>query len=307
MSLLPRGIYPASVTPFLESGEVDFASVARLMAYFEAAGCSGVVVGGTNGEGPSLSAVERRDLCREAVHLAGRLLVIQGIATASLPEAIWLCEQAGKAGASAALVMPPAYFRTVSDAAILAWFHALLNAAPIPIICYNFPKMTGITLSQAMIEQLAQHDRFGGVKDSSGDVANLTAYRSATHQQHALLVGNETLLLQALEAGWTGSISGAANVVPQWLSRIVLEWDDAAQRESARAKFALILPILEAVRSQGQPAMNKCVLHEWGLIARATPRLPLTEPPEQDAREILSQIEATLGLRTGELGLVNRH
>lgn len=307
MNLLPRGIYPASVTPFLESGEVDFASVARLMAYFDAAGCAGVVVGGTNGEGPSLSAVERRDLCREAARLAGRLLVIQGIATASLPEAIWLCEQAGKAGACAALVMPPAYFRTASDAAIVAWFHALLDAAPIPIICYNFPKMTGITLSQAMVEQLAQHDRFGGVKDSSGDAANLTAYRSATHPRHALLVGNETLLLDALESGWTGSISGAANVVPQWLSRIVLEWDDPGMLESARTKFALLLPILEAVRSQGQPAMNKCVLHDWGLIALATPRLPLTEPTEPEARAILSQIESTLGLRAGELGLVNKH
>lgn len=307
MTTIERGIYPASVTPFLPSGEVDFASLARLLAYFEAAGCKGVVVGGTNGEGPSLSAVERRDLCREAVRLAGNLAVIQGIATASLPEAIWLCEQAGKAGALAALVMPPGYFRAAADEAIVAWFHALFDRTPIPILVYNFPKMTGITLTADMIGKMCGHQMFGGLKDSSGSFENLADYRHATKPEHALLVGNETLLLDALTAGWTGSISGAANLVPQWLSRIVLEWDDALLRESAKAKFQILKPVIEAIRSNGQPAMNKNVLEAWGVIADGAPRLPLQRPTQDSLATILTMLESTLGLRSGMLGLPNRH
>lgn len=306
MTTIERGIYPASVTPFLPSGEIDYPSVARLLAYFESAGCKGVVVGGTNGEGPSLSAVERRDLCREAVRFAGELAVIQGIATASLPEAIWLCEQAGKCGARAALVMPPGYFRSATDETIVAWFHALFDRTPIPILVYNFPKMTGITLTAEMVSELCGHQMFGGLKDSSGSFENLVAYRNATKPEHSLLVGNETLLLDALSAGWTGSISGAANLVSQWLSRIVMEWDEPLTRESAQAKFQILMPVIEAIRSNGQPAMNKSVLEKWSVISDGAPRLPLQRPTQDRLATVLQLLESTLGIRSGELGLTIR-
>ena len=148
---------------------------------------------------------------------------------------------------------------------------------------------------------------FGGLKDSSGSFENLADYRHATKPEHALLVGNETLLLDALTAGWTGSISGAANLVPQWLSRIVLEWDDALLRESAKAKFQILKPVIEAIRSNGQPAMNKNVLEAWGVIADGAPRLPLQRPTQDSLATILTMLESTLGLRSGMLGLPNRH
>src|SRR5436305_4424299 len=113
--VLERGIYPAAVTPFDEKGRVDILCVARLLAWFEAAGCKGAVLAGTNGEGPSLSATEKRDLIREAIPLRGKLDIILGIATSSLEEAVWSCNQAQNAGAVAALVMPPSYFREATE------------------------------------------------------------------------------------------------------------------------------------------------------------------------------------------------
>jgi 4-hydroxy-tetrahydrodipicolinate synthase len=290
--VLPPGVYPASVTPFGHDGRVDGPSVARLMAWFEAAGCAGVVLAGTNGEGPSLSAVEKRDLLRVANDWRGGLKLVLGIATPSLTEAEWLCQQAGKNGADAVLVMPPGYFRSVTQDAVALWFEALADGSPVPLVAYNYPKMTGVTLEPETVTRLAAHGRIIGVKDSSGERGNLATYRRAVPEGKSLLVGDETLLIEALQAGWTGSISGAANVVPTWISRIVRSWCSGDHRD-AEVAFAAVLPAIQAVRSSPQPAANKAVLAEIGVIADPRPRLPL-EPV--DGGSLASTIERAVGL-----------
>ena len=272
--MIQNGVYPASVTPFDSKDRVDIAGVARLLAWFEAAGCKGVVLAGTNGEGPSLSAVEKRDLIRDAAGLKGKLDLILGIATPSLDEAKWLASQAGKAGAAAVLVMPPYYFRSASDEGIELWFREVLEASTTGVLIYNHPKMTGFPLSAAMVKRLSSHERMAGIKDSSGSADNISEYRSVLQQHHKLFVGDETLLLQVLGAGWSGTISGAANVLPVPICAVVQDYFEG-KTESAEAKFALILPEIEKRRSLGQPSANKRELFELGVIPSPKPRLPL--------------------------------
>jgi dihydrodipicolinate synthase/N-acetylneuraminate lyase len=289
--MLEPGVYPAAVTPMTAQGQVDGPSVARLLAYFEAAGCKGAVLAGTNGEGPSLSAVEKRDLLRLANACRGRLELVLGIATPSLDEARWSCEQAGKNGAKAVLVMPPSYFRTASEDGIAEWFESLADGSPVPLLAYNFPKMTGFTMSPSFVARLASHPNIVGFKDSSGEAANLAPYREAAGKR-LLFVGDETLLLEALAKGWTGTISGAANCVPQWLSQIV------ATRDAT--KFEVLLPVVRAVRSQPQPATNKAVLHALGVIETPHPRLPLKAA---DPAIVLQTMELHLGITREKLAL----
>src|SRR5438132_298207 len=117
-SEIRRGCYPAAVTPFREDGEVDQPGMARLLAWFESQGCAGAVLAGTNGEGPSLSAIEKRDLLRAMMPVRGSIDLILGVATPSLSEAVWSCKQAAKIGAAAALVMAPGYFREATEQGI---------------------------------------------------------------------------------------------------------------------------------------------------------------------------------------------
>lgn len=298
--MLEPGVYPAAVTPMDASGEIDEPSVARLLAYFEAAGCKGVVLAGTNGEGPSLSAYEKRDLLRLANTCKGSLELVLGIATPSLDEARWSCEQAAKNGAVAVLVMPPSYFRTATEAGIMEWFVALADRSPVPVLAYNFPKMTGFTMSQAFVAELAQHPNIAGFKDSSGEPANLADYASAlvrtseppNPRTKRLFVGDETLLLDALAKGWTGTISGGANCIPQWLSQIVATRD--------KTKFQIALPVIKAIRSQPQPATNKAVLHALGVIATPHPRLPLKAA---DPTPVLEAMQHHLGITPASLAL----
>jgi 4-hydroxy-tetrahydrodipicolinate synthase len=249
------------------------------------------VLAGTNGEGPSLSAYEKRDLLRLASKCAGSLKFILGIATPSLDEAKWLCNQASKDGATAVLVMPPSYFRAATEEGIAEWFEALADASPVPILAYNFPKMTGFTMSPEFLSRLASHPNIIGFKDSSGEAANLTSYRDAAREK-LLFVGDETLLLEALTKGWTGTISGAANCIPQWLSQIVANKDET--------KFALALPVIQAIRSQPQPATNKAVVHALGVINSPHPRLPLKAV---DPSPVLQAMESHLGITPTKVAL----
>ncbi|MBI1756217.1 MAG: dihydrodipicolinate synthase family protein [Fimbriimonas ginsengisoli] len=301
--MLNPGVYPAAVTPMTPDGAVDLPAVARLLAWFEASGCAGAVVAGTNGEGPSLSTYEKRDLIRAAVASAGKLSILLGVATSSLEEAVWLCEQARKAGAAAALVMPPGYFREATEEGIGQWFSALIERTALPIVVYNFPQRTGIELSAALLGRLAKHERMAGVKDSSGKAENLAAYRAALADGKCLFVGNETLLWDALEAGWSGTISGVANVVPRWMSQIVAEFMGGARsvvpaRESAQTKFALALPVVKALRAEPQPATNKALLESLGLLPCGAVRLPLLSADPSRIKGLRSQIEERVGVPT---------
>ena len=272
--MLSRGVYPASVTPLDASGRLDKVSLARLLAFFEASGCRGVVLAGTNGEGPSLSAAEKRELIAATVPLAGQLEVILGIATPSLDEAQWLARQAGRAGAKALLLMAPGYFREASESGIEAWFRAVLDASPIPAIIYNFPKRTGVVLSPDLMTRLSEHPKFAGIKDSSGDRGNLAPYAAAAPGK-SLFVGDETLLMDALDHGWTGTISGAANVIPRALSAVVADSGD-----SVREKFRLLLPTLEALRASPQPGTSKALLTRMGILSESRLALPLLPPSD---------------------------
>lgn len=283
------GVYPAAVTPFDAKGRVDPLQSAKLMAWFESAGCQGVVLSGTNGEGPSLSAIEKRDQVRDVRTVLPRIL---GVATPSLDEAIWLAKRAAESQCAALLVMPPAYFRSASLTGLTDWFLKLLDASPVPCLLYNYPKMTGIALVSDLLEPLADHPNLAGLKDSSGERDNLDLYRSLL-PNHPLFVGDETLLLDALDAGWSGTISGAANIVPHWLVRIHNEYT-AGDVESARTKFDLLLPVLIEIRSSPQPALNKGILAALGILESGAVRLPLEPCADLKIQNLTSLVDPFL-------------
>jgi 4-hydroxy-tetrahydrodipicolinate synthase len=289
---LPAGAYPAMATPMRPGGAVAYDDACRLLARFEAAGCSGVVLAGTNGEGPSLAAVEKRDLLRAVVPAAGALRVVLCVATPSLEEACWSAESAAKAGAHAVLAMPPAYFREAEG--IMPWFFALADRSPLPVLVYNFPKRTGLTTSADDLGRLLAHPNIVGAKDSSSDQANLAAWRAAAPGDARLFVGDETLLLPALEAGWEGTISGAANLLAPWIARVVRLWHDG-DRAGAATAFGAVAPAVAHIRAAAQPAANKAAMAALGWIGSGAVRLPLTEHGDEGLMEELGRLGTVPG------------
>lgn len=258
-------VMPAAVTPFEESGKVDAAGVARLLAYFQAEGATGVIVGGTTGEGPSLTSYEKRDLLRHAVEMANGLPIWLGIATPSLEEGLWLAREASKAGAAGVLVMPPFFYRELD---VTPWLRAFLERSASDVLLYNFPRFSP-ALNPEMLSTLSSLPRLVGVKDSSGAADNLSAF-AAVLPDRRLFVGDETLLGQALAASWSGTISGAANVLCRELARAL-----ADEGESRAVKLELLIPRLIEIRGTPQPMGHKRTLVERGVLDRADVRLPL--------------------------------
>lgn len=255
-------LLPAAVTPFDAENRVDHAGVARLLAHFRAEGATGVVLAGTTGEGPSLTGFEKRDLVRAAVPLAD-LPVWLGVATPSLEEAVWLAREAHRAGAAGVLVMSPFFDRSLDPA---PWLRAFLDRSPLDAILDHFPRLAPAVPLAAM-----DHPRAVGLKDSSGERANLAPFSQALRGKR-LFVGDETLLPEALAQGWSGTICGAANVLCRDLAGALSDPD----AESQGVKLDLLLPRLREVRATPQPRGHKRALVERGILERADVRLPLS-------------------------------
>lgn len=285
--MIEQGVYPASVTPFDANGHPDAVQMVKLLARYEAHGCQGAVIAGTNGEGPSLSAVEKRDLVRDTAPHRGRLRVILGIATPSLSEAIWSAKQAEKSHVDGLLVMPPYYFKTASEDGLVDWFRAFLDSVETPVLVYNHPKACGVPITPDLLRRLSDHANFAGAKDSSGQPENLARFRESIPGDKRLFVGDETLLLDALKAGWSGTISGASNVLSLPICAVVQDWF-AGKRESAETKFALLKPMIETIRKLPQPASHKRALCEIGAISSPEVRAPLTTATVDSVVEVLS-------------------
>lgn len=249
------GAFTALITPFDEDGKIDFLGIAKLLAWHESQGMTGVVMAGTNGEGPSLSSKEKFELIGFTTQNAGRLHVIAGLGTCSISEAIWLTKRAKEAGAIASLALSPFYFRNASENGVYQWFKTLLDSSDLPCIFYNFPKMTGFTLSPNLMEKLLEHRHSAGIKDSSGDQDIFDQYlKISKEMKKSFFVGDERLLLKNLTSGGSGTISGLANSFPNLIARQINERSEVLQMAIDQAS--------ENIKCHPQPAVHKYILNQ---------------------------------------------
>ncbi|HEY1562433.1 MAG TPA: dihydrodipicolinate synthase family protein [Caulobacteraceae bacterium] len=218
MSETLRGVIAAIATPFLETGEPDLERLVARAGRLLRGGCDGLNLLGTTGEATSQS-VKQRIAVMQAVG-ASTLPVEQmivGTGAASLSDAALLTQEAARIGFSAALVLPPFYYKPVSDAGVLRFIEAVAEAtaaAPIPLFLYHFPALSGVPYTPPLVALLARHlgARIAGLKDSSGDVAYARDI-AAKHPSIAVYPSNEATLLSARAGGpFAGCISATANL-----------------------------------------------------------------------------------------------
>jgi len=224
-----------------------------------------VVVSGSTGESPLLDPEEQRHvvgLAREA--LSDGKWLIAGTGAESTRQTIALSKAAAAAGADAVLVRPPSYFSAAATLETLAiHFRAVADASPVPVLIYNIPKYTHLSLAPALLQQLASHDRIIGVKDSSGDSKNLAAYREAV-PQWSVLAGSASLLLTALELGCQGGVVGVACYAPSLCVQLVREFEQG-HRAAAGQLQERITPLDKEIVGKLGPAGVKAAMDAAGL------------------------------------------
>ncbi|MDW8051188.1 MAG: dihydrodipicolinate synthase family protein [Armatimonadota bacterium] len=253
---LPRcGVHVAAITPFNSAGALDAPVFVRLLAHFEAQGAQGVVVAGSTGEGPSMSAPERAHLYELAVSARGKLQVIAGALACSLDEVLYLARQAYRVGCDALMVAPPFYYAPSLEG-LIAFYRAVLDASRLPVILYNIPQRTRVKLTPALLDALVDHPNLVGVKDSSGSVRSLHQFLRYAPRLR-VWVGEERLLLHCLQRGGAGAISGLANV---YLPRLVCLYKSFQRGQACDGLQALIDAAAEALKAFPVPANFKYAL-----------------------------------------------
>jgi 4-hydroxy-tetrahydrodipicolinate synthase len=213
-----RGPVFAIVTPFDETGNIDWPALTDYLQFLHGQGVNEIITGGTAGEFPSLSFRERRALlehCR--AHFPGQ--VVANVSATAVPECQALLAHAGKY-ANAVLTLPPFYYADATEMGLRTFFERALESATLPLYLYNFPRHTNVPIPPTVVSWLAgEFANLVGIKDSSGDLDSSLRYKAAA-EKLTVLVGADSLAYAALEKGLDGSITGSANPVPECLLAI---------------------------------------------------------------------------------------
>lgn len=226
---LAGGIYTATLTPFNQDLSVNHDLLAKHCQWLLANGSTGIAIMGTTGEANSLSTTERKTLIEEVINRgipAHKLMV--GTGCCSMGETIELTEHALKCGTGGILMLPPFYYKQVSDDGLKDYFSQVIdrvNDNRLEIYLYHFPQMSGMHLSVSLIAALAEKypNQVVGLKDSSGDFENMQAVMKAI-PDFKLYPGSERFLLKGLRIGSAGCISATANADIALIAQVLENW-----------------------------------------------------------------------------------
>lgn len=287
-----RGVFAPIVTPFRPSdGEIDLPWIARHVAFLRANGCTGVIPCGTNGEAASLSVAERLRVSEAALEAANGMPVVIGTGASALPDAIALTRHAFGSGADAVLVMPPFYFKRPPDAGVAAWYRGLLDAAVPPggrVLLYHIPQTTGVPITDDLLAMLlnTHGELIYGVKDSTGDPAQLVHFRSAFPRM-AYFAGNDHRVAEACLAGGAGSITAGANVFPDLVAAVQQAAWTGGDAASAQGVLSEARTLMESYPLQ--PATKAALADVAGLPETAVrpPQIELTPAQRAGLRDAL--------------------
>ena len=266
------GAMTALVTPF-RAGEVDIEALDALVEAQIAGGINALVPCGSTGEAATLTHEEHVAVVREVVRVAsGRVPVIAGTGSNSTAEAIRLTRGAEEAGAAAALLISPYYNRPTQDG-IYRHYAAVADATRLPLILYNIPGRTGSNITPETIARLAEIPNIAGVKEASGNLAQVLEIIDESGPDFGVYAGDDILTLPIMAAGGHGVISVGANLMP----RAYVELTDAllaGDLERSRMLNHRLLPLMQALTLEVNPIPVKTALGMMGRCADEF-RLPL--------------------------------
>jgi 4-hydroxy-2-oxoglutarate aldolase len=276
-------VFPPMPTPF-ENGDLNIPAIGATIARWMAAGLGGVVVLGTNGEAALLDDEESDRVVRAArPHVPDDRVLIAGVGRESTRATVAAADRAAKAGADAVLVRTPSFYRAhVPTSAIAAHYTAVADASRVPVLLYNFPAFTGVTLSPDLIGRLAQHSNIVGIKETSTDGAQFVDMAAVVPERFTILAGSAPGAYTGLCAGARGAILAIACVLPELCLELVAH-ARAGRYPEALATQQRLTPIARAVTTGFGVAGLKAAMALAGYTG-GDPRPPLS-PLTPDALE----------------------
>jgi 4-hydroxy-tetrahydrodipicolinate synthase len=290
------GVGTALVTPFTKTGELDETAVRRLGRRQMDAGVHFLVPCGTTGENPTLTLAERLRIVELLVdEAAGKTPILAGAGGYNTREVIHLAGEMKKVGASGLLSVTP-YYNKPTQEGLFQHYRAIAESTPLPIIVYNVPGRTGVNIEVHTLTRLAAIPNIVGVKEASGNMAQLCEVCRAVPSSFIVLSGDDVLTLPLMAVGGHGVISVASNEIPAEMVHMV-EGAEQNAFAGARAIHARILPLMQLNFIEANPIPVKAAMAAMGLLEEVY-RLPMVSPKAESKEKIVKVLK--------DLNLVNK-
>ena len=274
----------AIVTPFKDDESIDYEGFAKNIEYQIANGTDAIIVCGTTGEAATMTEEEHLDVIRYCVKVVnGRIPVIAGTGSNCTKTAVYLTQEAEKAGVDAALVVTP-YYNKATQAGLIKHFTAVAQSVNIPLILYNIPSRTGGVniLPETMVKLAKENKNIVGVKDATGNFSQLVKMQSLADGCIDVYSGNDDQVVPLLSLGGKGVISVLSNVAPKQTHDMCAKFFEG-DVEGAREIQLKALPLIDALFSEVNPIPVKKAMALQGQAAGPL-RMPLTEIEPEHAK-----------------------
>ena len=287
------GTYTAIVTPF-RNGSVDEPALERLIRLQIKGGVDGIVPVGTTGESPTVDYDEHIRIVALAVKAAAKKVkVIAGTGSNSTKEAIFLTQEAEKAGADGSLQVAP-YYNKPTQEGLFQHFKKIADNTKLPILLYSIPGRCGIEISVETCKRLTDAcPNIVGIKEAGGLCDRVSQLRALCGPKFTILSGDDSLTLPFMSVGAQGVISVASNVAPKEVSKMVNTFL-AGDTKAAGKLHAKLYPLFKNLFIESNPAPVKAALALQGVIEEEI-RLPLV-PVTEKTREIVKATLVSLSL-----------
>lgn len=269
---LTGGVLPAIVTPMNKDESLNLVELANQVNRQIDAGVHGIFCLGTNGEFYSLSRDEKIvvvETILEAVD--GRIPIFAGTGCITTSDTVSLTREIAAMGVDAISVIMP-YFIAVTQEQIIRHYRSIADSVDLPVLIYNIPIRTGNIVELDTVRELAGTANIEGIKDSSGDIEFVRSLINNTPDDFSVYIGTDSLVLDTLKAGGTGTVSGCANLFPGLMARIYNSWKSGDIEDAAKAQD--MISTIRSLFKYGNP--NSIVKRSLNLLGQ--PVGPAREP-----------------------------
>ncbi|MCM3538362.1 4-hydroxy-tetrahydrodipicolinate synthase [Priestia endophytica] len=285
-----KGIIPALLTPLTVQQKVNEPVLRQLANSLIDAGVHGLFALGTNGEFHLLTEEEKLKIAEVLVEeVNGRVPVIVGTGGNSTEEVISLSNKMERLGVDALSIITP-YFVTPTQEEVIVHFQKIASSTSLPILLYNIPSKTGMSLDPQTVATLAKVDNIIGIKDSSGNFENIKHYIYETKEKDfSVLAGTDSLILKTLQEGGVGAIAATANMIPEIVVDIYNNWSQGNGDKAEEAQQKL-QPLRDTFQYGTLPAALKKAVELSGLPV-GPPKFPVQPISGMELAHIQKMVE----------------
>lgn len=284
-----KGSGVAIITPF-KNDKINYEKLGQLLEWHISENTDAIIICGTTGESATLSDEEKKQVIKYTIEKVNkRIPVIAGTGSNDTRHSIELSKYAESVGADGLLAVTP-YYNKTTQKGLIAHYTAIADSVNIPIIIYNVPGRTGLNILPKTLEELSKHPNIRGVKEASGNIAQVAEIARLCKDDFYIYSGNDDMVVPLLSLGGVGVISVVANIIPKDTHNMVVSYLEGDLEKALNLQLKM-KPLIDALFIEVNPIPVKEAMNLLGMDVGSL-RLPLTTMAESNLKVLINELES---------------